>query len=158
MTNVSARLIHQNELSELIKLYKHMHEHDPDLIYDNKLEELWNEIMNDKYMKIIVVEIKGMIVSTCVLTIIKNLTRNARPYGLIENVVTHKEYRKNGYARMVLTKASDIATEHEMIRKMQDQIKEINQCKQKRFNYWKNLTNGFCLFKCSNNKIMKFGI
>jgi GNAT superfamily N-acetyltransferase len=118
MTNVSARLILQNELSELLKLYKHMHEHDPDLIYDNKLEELWNEIMNDKYLKIIVVEIKGTIISTCVLSIIKNLTRNARPYGLIENVVTHKEYRKNGYARMALTKAIDIAKEHECYKVM----------------------------------------
>lgn len=118
MTNVLARLIHQNELIELLKIYKHMHEQDPDLTFDNKLEELWNEIMNDKYMKIIVVENEGSIISTCVLTIIKNLTRNARPYGLIENVVTHKEYRKNGYARMALDKAIEIAIEHECYKVM----------------------------------------
>ena len=97
---------------KLIQLYKHLHEQDPDLIFDNKLEELWHEIMNDKYMKIIIVAKEEVIVSSVVLTIIKNLTRNARPYGLIENVVTHEQYRNNGYARMALDKAIEIAMNH----------------------------------------------
>ncbi|MEK8127735.1 GNAT family N-acetyltransferase [Paenibacillus filicis] len=112
MTNGPVRLIHHDELNELLSLYKHMHEHDPELIQDHRLEKLWDEIMNDPYMKILVVEKEGVLVSTCVLTIIKNLTRNARPYGLIENVVTHQEHRNNGYARMVLDEASHIAIEY----------------------------------------------
>ncbi|MFD0676896.1 MULTISPECIES: GNAT family N-acetyltransferase [unclassified Paenibacillus] len=118
MSDVTVRLIHKNELSNLLQLYKHMHAQDPDLIFDNKLEKLWDEIMNDRYMKIIVVEKEGTIISSCVLTIIKNLTRNARPYGLIENVVTHIEYRKNGYARMVLNKAIELAKERDCYKLM----------------------------------------
>lgn len=43
--------------------------------------------------------------------IVKNLTRGLRPYGLIENVVTHKDYRKKGYGRRVLHRAIEIAKE-----------------------------------------------
>ncbi|MDX8362809.1 GNAT family N-acetyltransferase [Cytobacillus sp. IB215316] len=40
-----------------------------------------------------------------------NLTRSARPYGLIENVVTHSNYRRKGYGTEVLQAALDIAWE-----------------------------------------------
>jgi GNAT superfamily N-acetyltransferase len=51
------------------------------------------------------------IVSTCTLTIIPNLTRSARPYGLVENVVTHPAFRKQGIATALLRRVLEIAWE-----------------------------------------------
>jgi N-acetylglutamate synthase-like GNAT family acetyltransferase len=45
-------------------------------------------------------------------TVIKNLTHQMRPYGLIENVVTHCDYRKRGYGSAVLDRAVECAREN----------------------------------------------
>jgi GNAT superfamily N-acetyltransferase len=47
----------------------------------------------------------GSLVSSCTLTVIPNLTRACRPYGVIENVVTHAQYRGQGWGKALLTHA-----------------------------------------------------
>lgn len=49
--------------------------------------------------------------STCTLATIPNLTRSARPYGLIENVVTHPDFRRRGFATALLRHALQVAWE-----------------------------------------------
>lgn len=73
------------------------------------LGKTWNTICNDENHHIIVSEIEGKIVSSCVCVIIPNLTRNIRPYAFIENVVTHADYRGKGYATACLNYAKDLA-------------------------------------------------
>ena len=58
------------------------------------------------------VEADGEIVSSCNISIIRNLTRNLRPYGLVENVITDSDQRHKGYASMALNKALEIAKEN----------------------------------------------
>ena len=58
---------------------------------------------------IIIKEVDGKIVSSCVCVIIPNLTRGVRPYAFVENVVTHKDYRGRGYASECLAFAKQIA-------------------------------------------------
>ena len=50
-----------------------------------------------------------MLVSTCYLNVIPNLTRGARPYGVIENVVTHADHRNRGYGKQVIQHALEAA-------------------------------------------------
>ena len=91
------REVYECELSKILELYLHLHEESiPEMT--KHLENTWNTIIQDKNHHIIVKVIDGKIVSSCVCVIIPNLTRNIRPYAFIENVVTHSDYRGNGYA------------------------------------------------------------
>jgi GNAT superfamily N-acetyltransferase len=49
--------------------------------------------------------VDDVLVSSCALTVIPNLTRGCRPYGIIENVVTNANYQRRGYATALLTAA-----------------------------------------------------
>ena len=95
-------------MNQLLELYKFLHNDEKN---DNieHLKVVWKEIMEDKNHHIIVNDIDGKIVSSCVCVIIPNLTRNGRPYAFIENVVTHIEYRNKGYATECLNYAKEIA-------------------------------------------------
>lgn len=106
------RLIKFYELKQLLDLYKYLNEDDSELEINDALLELWKDIFEDSNLNYIVINIDGRIVSSCTLTVIKNLTRNARPYGLIENVVTHPNYRKRGLGTKVLHKAIEICREN----------------------------------------------
>lgn len=105
------RLIKEDELNFLLSLYAYLNLDDPVLEVDEALKKHWDGIISNPDYFYLVAEENGILVSTCNLTVIRNLTREARPYGLIENVVTHPDYRKRGYGTAVLKKAVEIARE-----------------------------------------------
>jgi GNAT superfamily N-acetyltransferase len=105
------RYIKKNELKDMLLLYKHMNKEDPELDVNESLRTLWEEILEDPSQHYLVFDAAGVLVASCVLVIVKNLTRGARPYGLIENVVTHEGYRRKGYGTKILKRAVDIAKE-----------------------------------------------
>lgn len=67
---------------------------------------------NNPLYHLLVAEDRGQVVSSVTLIIIENLTHNMRPYAVIENVVTHSDYRGRHYATNLMNKASEIAAEH----------------------------------------------
>ena len=77
---------------------------------------LWEEMLErfekDDKMYILVAEEDGRVVSTVQMAIIESLTHNVRGFAVVENVVTHSDYRNRGYASALLQKASEIAKEH----------------------------------------------
>ena len=101
----------KKDLDELLNLYLFLHEKN---IPKNSeyLENTWKTIIEDINHHIVIKEINGKIVSSCVCVIVPNLTRNIRPYALIENVVTHEEHRGKGYATDCLHYAREIAIEN----------------------------------------------
>ena len=107
----------KEDLDELLNLYLFLHEKN---IPENSehLENTWKTIIEDVNHHIVVKEINGKIVSSCVCVIVLNLTRNIRPYALIENVVTNEGYRGKGYATECLNYAKEIAIKNNCYKMM----------------------------------------
>ena len=102
------REITDKDYKGLMTLYMQLHDNPmPEETAD--LQALWKRILHDKDHHIIVAEEDAKIVSSCVCVIIPNLTHNQQPYAFVENVITDKEYRKQGLATACLDYAREIA-------------------------------------------------
>ena len=99
------REIQSHELQLLLGLYAHLHERDDQAASAAVAEAVWAEVLANPRIKYFGGFASGSLVSSCTLTVIPNLTRACRPYGVIENVVTHAMYRGQGWGRAVLAHA-----------------------------------------------------
>ncbi|MEN6472612.1 MAG: GNAT family N-acetyltransferase [Syntrophaceae bacterium] len=93
------------ELNDLLGLYRHLHAKDDPRPPSVEVESLWHAIGKNHDLKYFGAFVEGSLVSSCTLAIVPNLTRGCRPYGVIENVVTHAGFRRRGYGRAVLQHA-----------------------------------------------------
>ena len=102
------RVAVREDLPQILELYLHLHETAVPEESDN-LRLTWEKIMTDPDHHLIVCEVEGRIVSSCVCVVIPNLTRGVRPYAFVENVVTHADFRGKGYATQCLNYARELA-------------------------------------------------
>ena len=116
--NLQIRTIRPDELPALLRLYEHLHAADESLPNAATITQVWDELCNDPKLHCLVVEANNALVASCILAIIPNLTRGARPYGLIENVVTHTEYRRQGIGAALLQHALAVAWQHDCYKVM----------------------------------------
>lgn len=65
-----------------------------------KWERILDSFEIDDNMHLLVLEEDGKVVSTVQMAIIESLTHNVRPFAVIENVVTHIDYRNRGMHRL----------------------------------------------------------
>lgn len=105
--------------------------------------DLWRNLLDkferDENMHLLVIEEDGKCVSSVQMAIIENLTHNVRPFAVIENVVTHIDYRNKGYASALLKRASEIAKE----RGCYKVFLETGSNRESTLNFYKN--NGFAI-------------
>ncbi len=105
------------DLPGILALYRLLHPDDPKL--DAAVtERVWSSILSSGVTSVIVADAAGLLASSCALAIIPNLSRSARAYGVIENVVTHAEHRRTGLGRRVLQAALDMAWQAECYKVM----------------------------------------
>jgi GNAT superfamily N-acetyltransferase len=96
------------DLPQVLDLYRHLNPDDPQPDAA-KAESAWSALMASDLTTVMVAEATGELVSTCTLVIVPNLTRGVRPYGLIENVVTHPGHRRTGLGQAVLSASLNAA-------------------------------------------------
>lgn len=95
-----------HDLPAILRLYRFLNPDDPvHEPHEDAVRQIWQTIMANDHLRYFVAETGGRAVATCTLTLIPNLTRNLKPYGVIENVVTDPEFRCQGFATAVLRQA-----------------------------------------------------
>jgi len=102
---VILRELQTNDLQSLLSLYTHLHGRDEPPPSAATAEAIWSEALANPRIKYFGGFASGLLVSSCTLTVIPNLTRACRPYGVIENVVTHAAHRGRGWGKAILEHA-----------------------------------------------------
>lgn len=107
-TVLDIRQADQGDLPALMELYQHLAEGDekPQLEVAHDLFERFQAYSGSM---IAIGLVEHVLAASCTLVVIPNLTRGGRPYGLIENVVTHRDFRNRGYGKQILHYAVEAA-------------------------------------------------
>lgn len=92
------------DLGGVLALYRDLHPDEPPPSADDAAR-VWQAILSGGATTQIVADEGGLLVACCTLAIVPNLSRNARPYGVIENVVTRATHRRRGLGQAVLQAA-----------------------------------------------------
>ncbi len=97
-----------DDLASLRALYLHLNPRTP-VLSDDKAQSIWSDILSRPGVSVFVGEVQAQLVASCMLITAPNLMRGGRPHGLIETVVTHRDFRRQGHGRAVLLAALDAA-------------------------------------------------
>jgi GNAT superfamily N-acetyltransferase len=91
----------KSDLAGLLELYAILHDEEMTEASDS-LSVTYEQMLSHPGLNIFIALNGSRPVSTATLIIIPNLTRNGKPYGLIENVVTHADWRGRSYGTNII--------------------------------------------------------
>ena len=89
-------------------LYKELRPHDPELT-EAQAERAWQTMLDDPTCFIIVAEQNRQLAATCALGLNNSIANGARPFGIIEHVITGEAFRRQGLSQQVLEFAIQLA-------------------------------------------------
>ena len=107
----------ESDHDAVLDLLQYLNPDDPP-VPDKVSRKTYSQILEADNFTIAVAEIDQVIVGTCYLNVIPNLTRNCSPYGLIENVVSHPDYRRQGIGQALIKHALALAYEKDCYKVM----------------------------------------
>ena len=109
LTDMRIREAVESDLDQVVALYEHFLR--PDDSSPEGIAVAWKQILAQPGLHTYVGEIDGQLVCSCTLVVVPNLRRGPRPYGLIENVVTHGDHQQKGYGTTIVRHALEQAWE-----------------------------------------------
>ncbi len=92
-----------NDYKQILNLMRQLNPLDQE-VADVELK-VFEEIIESTYLNLIVAEDDGILLGSCYLNIIPNMTRGGRPYAVIENVITDEKYRNQGIGKAMMNEA-----------------------------------------------------
>ena len=105
------RELNEGDLESLVKLYEQLDGSNAGFSVEDARGIWKNEIEENPNIKYFGAVENGKVVSTCFCAIIPNLTRLGGAICFVENVVTDKDFRKQGLGKKVMDKAIEFARE-----------------------------------------------
>ncbi|WMN59579.1 GNAT family N-acetyltransferase [Pseudoalteromonas xiamenensis] len=108
---ICVRLAEKEDLLGILSLYNELRPHDPTL-NQQQIDLHGAQLLRVSNTKLIVALVEGKIASTCQLGIIPTLTNGARPFGVIEHVITSPLFRRRGLSQRVMEHALQLAWEN----------------------------------------------
>lgn len=105
--NFTTRTANPDDLNSVQHLYSQLYDKEQPLT--EQVLTQWQKLLSYDNIHMILTEQDGVPISTCCLTIIPSITHNARPFALIEYVVTDKSHRRNGAGKACLDYARQLA-------------------------------------------------
>ncbi|GAB3688925.1 GNAT family N-acetyltransferase [Salinarchaeum chitinilyticum] len=106
----TARSIRADELDELLELYEMLSTSneslDPD---DPTVREEFDRMRADDSLTIVAVERDDRVVATCMVSVTRNLTHDVQPWAVMENVVSHEDYRGEGFGTAAVEYGFEVA-------------------------------------------------
>lgn len=91
-----------HDLSGILALYRELRPNDPELpASDSRV--LLSKLLDNPAIAFVVCECEGIVASTCMLAVVPNLANGGRPFGVIEHVVTLRQFQRRGLGRSVLS-------------------------------------------------------